>query len=773
MPRMNPCTQRIRRSIEHYPVGMLIFCALTTAFAQTAPSPSSSPDKSVILLAPFQVGTSSNSGYGAQSSSSSSRLNLAYIDVPQTVNVVTAEFLTDAFIFDSREFSKFITGVTPRTNTHQAETYFIRGLQTTTSYVDGFRATTAVNRDAALYDRVEFVKGPASAAIGRGEAGGLVNFVQKKPTGDRRATVRATVGTDSFMRGELDYSDVLLRNGKLSFRIPMFYEDGDGTRGGDLMHTKKYGIGPSILWRPFARTDVTLNTAYFNNTTPGAVASAHWMHKDLVDMRIDQAGINPAVWYPGPNTPLVPFDNVYAYDDNFKRATAAEADIIINHKFTESLSLRQGIRYERFVQDIVRYNTPPAIARSAAQPSGYQITMTLVRNHNVDEGTRSQTDLLYEANWFKTKNTFLAGFDAYKNYSFGASGQRGNLFLDLYKSHPAPPPGYDYHTYVAINANSEGENEGAGYGYYGQYSGSFFSDHVQVMAGWRKDKTKTRSRNIRAGAKDYTAWREEVTDVPRYSISYKPAKWMSAYFVHSEQADPLRNVAKWAPDVLLNGATSYNDGRRPETDRIVSQVEGYLDEYGVKANFFNGRLTASVAYFKTGRNGFVQNEVRTEVGANGRGTIQYSENYLADGEQANGVEFEVFGQPTQRLTFVFSAVDQKGTNPRANGTIQPIDALFDEISFNGKYSFRDNNHNGFEITGGGKYWFPGWTISNGSFFKFHDPQHTLNVGAGYYWNRGRYNVRVYGSNVLNDAIFITENSQYPLRRVFLSFTAQY
>src|SRR5690606_13455016 len=116
------------------------------------------------------------------------------------------------------------------------------------------------------------------------------------------------------------WSDRILGGDKLSYRLPLFYEEGDGPRGGSLMQTEKYGVGPSLLWRPFSRTEVTLTTAFFSNTTPGAVASAHWMHQDLVDMRIDQNGINPAVWYPGPDTPLVPFENVYAFDDNFKRA---------------------------------------------------------------------------------------------------------------------------------------------------------------------------------------------------------------------------------------------------------------------------------------------------------------------------------------------------------------------------------------------------------------------------------------------------------------------
>lgn len=729
--------------------------------------------ESVVKLDPFKVTSETNTGYGAQFSSSSSRLNLAYIDVPQTVNVVTAEFLNDAFIFDSRDFSKFITGVTPRTNTHQAETYFIRGLQTTSSYVDGFLATVAVNRDSGLYDRIEYVKGPASAAIGRGEAGGLVNFVQKKPLGRKRVTVRATVGTDSFYRGELDYNDVLRADGSLSFRLPLYYEDSNGTRGGSLMQVEKYGIGPALTWTPFARTEINLNTAFFTNTTPGAVASAHWMHKDLVDMRVDQNGINPAVWYPGPNTPLVPFTNVYTYPDNFRRAKVAEGSLIINHKFSDNLSFRQGFRTERMVQNVVRYNTPPAVARNANLPSGYQITMAMVRNHNEDRGFRSQSDFLYELKWAHMKHSFLVGYDIYDNSGSSQQGTRSGITLDLYQPNLTPPSGWDATTFVAVNAQNDNKVEGAGYGYYGQYFGTFFDDRIQVMGGWRKDKSKARTMNLRAANPAWGNWRDETTDVPRYSISYKPTKWMSLYYVHSEQADPLRITNRWSPDILLNGATSYNDGRRPEAERVISQVEGYLNEFGVKGSLLGGRLTGSIAYFETGRNGFVQNEVRTEPGANGVGTIQYTESYLADGEKVTGFEFEVFGQPTPRLTLVFAAVDQKGTNPRANGVIQPIDALFDEISFHGKYSFRDRQRNGFEINGGGKYWFGGWTISNGSFVKFKDDQYTLNGGVSYFWKKGRFNVRAYGSNLLDDVIFITENSQYALRRLFLSFSAQY
>jgi catecholate siderophore receptor len=158
---------------------------LSGALLAQAPASSSAPAddpsaEKVVKLSAFEV-QGGSAGYGAQYSSSSSRLNLRYIDVPQSIGVVTAEFLNDAFVFDSREFTKYVPNVQPRTNTHQPEIMYVRGIQISNTYVDGYIAPLAVNRDRGLYDRVEYVKGPASASMGRGEAGGLVNFVSKSP----------------------------------------------------------------------------------------------------------------------------------------------------------------------------------------------------------------------------------------------------------------------------------------------------------------------------------------------------------------------------------------------------------------------------------------------------------------------------------------------------------------------------------------------------------------------------------------------------------------
>ena len=762
--------------MKRHPITKLMFLAAGFGMAVLLPFASGqtgsedNDDSSLFTLNPFEVTGGQTSGYGAQFSSSSSRLNLDYLDVPQTVNVVTSEFLDDAFIFDSREFSMYVTSAAPRTNTHQEETFFVRGLQTTTSYVEGFLATRAVNRDSALYSRVEYVKGPASAAIGRGEAGGLVNFVQKKPIGAKQTKLTTILGSDSFYRFAIDHNDSLLPDGKLDFRIPLYFQESDDPRGGPVMHTKKYGIGPALVWRPTEKTTINFTTALFEHNTPGAVASAHWMHQDLVDMRVDLNGINPDVWYPGPDTPLVPFETVFAYEGNNRRAKVAEGSIIVNHQFTDSLSLRLGFRGERIQNDVKRFNTPPAVALNPDMPSGYQITMSYRRDHNVHKGIRSQADLLYEAEFLGGEHSFLAGVDTYDTSTLSQHGQRGGLYLDLYQPDLTPPPEFGFDTWVSINNNSDNRNWGHGFGYYGQYMGSYFDDHIKVMAGWRKDETNISSQNIRAGNPRGDN-RKEFTDAPRYSISYQPVDWLSVYYLHSIQADPLQTRARWSDDVLLNGATSYTDGRRPEEERLTSAVEATLEEIGLKAQFLDNRLTTSLAYYDMSRDGFFQNEVKTEPGANGIGTIQYSEVFIADGEQAHGIELEVFGQLTPELTLAIAATRPEGTNPRADGTIVPIDKLFDEYSVNGKYDFRGNDKNGFVFTGGGKVWKSGWLISNASFVEFTEDQYVVNAGLSYYWGDGRYNVTARGNNLLDDHIIISENSQYKLQTLFLSFSA--
>jgi hypothetical protein len=98
----------------------------------------------------------------------------------------------------------------------------------------------------------------------------------------------------------------------------------------------------------------------------------------------------------------------------------------------------------------------------------------------------------------------------------------------------------------------------------------------------------------------------------------------------------------------------------------------------------------------------------------------------------------------------------------------PIEAMINSAMINARYDLRDNNRNGFEVTAGGKLMFKGWVMAPGTYESFRADQYLLDAGVNYSWANGRYSVRVRCNNIMNDLVFISGNSQYALRRFFIS-----
>ncbi|HRE83899.1 MAG TPA: TonB-dependent receptor plug domain-containing protein [Opitutaceae bacterium] len=753
-----------------YLVAGLLAASFVSVSASAQVSSTSGRDEE-IKLSPFEVTSSSDVGYGAQYSSSSSRLNLRYIDVPQTVGVVTAEFLNDTFIFDSQEFTKFVPNVQPRANTHQPGTFYVRGLQITNTYVDGYIAPLTVNRDRALYDRVEFVKGPASAAMGRGEAGGLVNFISKVPLSKNRDMVDVTVGTDAFYRAEFDHSRRLSQNGSTAYRIPFFYEESEGPRGGKLMAGKKYGLGPTFKWDIGKNTNLVVNTSYSYNQSGGPVGEAYWQNNEQFRLQASLGQINPDTnWNPFRGDAYIPVDRVFGWEGKGRVSKTTTLATFFTHKFGDSLSVRQGISYSGIKEELRRFATAPGATRHPTIPNEFQIGLSYLHEYRDVDSTRIQGDALYELKLANTTHQVLAGYDAYRGNSDVLSGQRGGLTQNLYTPDYNLPSFFNPDTYITdFTTNTRGKNDG--FGYFGQYSGSFFNNKLSVMYGWRKDRTGSESLNRRNNSLSKPADLE--TDVPRYSISYKPADWMTIYYVHSEQADPRRTVSVYSNVLPSAGAVGWDPSDPRFDERLTSQVTAALDEIGVKASLLDGKITASFAMFEIVRDGFILNDFKSEASRNGVGSVSFNRNYVVNGEGARGFEVELYGQPTKRLTVTgsFAAID--GDKPASDGRIVPIEAMIDSAMVNLKYDFRDNNRNGFEVTAGGKLMFKGWVMAPGTYESFRGDQYFIDAGANYSWGNGKYRLRLRGNNLENKFIFISGNSQLPLRRIFLSFATDF
>lgn len=98
-------------------------------------------------------------------------------------------------------------------------------------------------RDTAGIERVEVLKGPAAALIGRGEPGGTINIVTRQAElGRNFGTASVQYGSWGRVRGEADAN--LALTGGLTVRLIGYAEEGDTFR--DRVHQSRWGFLPSI-----------------------------------------------------------------------------------------------------------------------------------------------------------------------------------------------------------------------------------------------------------------------------------------------------------------------------------------------------------------------------------------------------------------------------------------------------------------------------------------------------------------------------------------------
>ena len=132
--------------------------------------------------------------------------------------------------------------------------------------VNGFNAGRGFGgpRDLSGIEAVEVLKGPRAALFGRGEPGGTVNLVSKRPTFKSAGEVRLSAGSFNTHRVDADWTTPLSEN--LAVRLVGFYEDADSFR--DTVHTRKQGASPSLAWRISPQSRLVYELEYSHQALP-------------------------------------------------------------------------------------------------------------------------------------------------------------------------------------------------------------------------------------------------------------------------------------------------------------------------------------------------------------------------------------------------------------------------------------------------------------------------------------------------------------------------
>lgn len=120
-------------------------------------------------------------------------------------------------------------------------------------------------RDVAGIERVEVLKGPAAALLGRGEPGGTVNLVTKQAEiGRSFGTTSLQYGSFDRVRAEADANIAL--SGNLTARLIGYAESGGSFR--DTVDQKRWGFLPSIGLALGDRTRVTYDFEWTRTEVP-------------------------------------------------------------------------------------------------------------------------------------------------------------------------------------------------------------------------------------------------------------------------------------------------------------------------------------------------------------------------------------------------------------------------------------------------------------------------------------------------------------------------
>lgn len=176
--------------------------------------------------------TEGTGSYTTKATGTATRLALSIRETPQSITVVTRQQLDDQGVDSIAQTLSRTPGVVAQAYDSDRLEFSTRGMAITNYQYDGVNTiydgvydngTTQV--DMATYDRVDILKGATGLMTGAGDPSATVNLVRKRPTRDFQAHLSGSAGSWDNYRTEADLSGSLNDAGTLRGRVVGAYQD--------------------------------------------------------------------------------------------------------------------------------------------------------------------------------------------------------------------------------------------------------------------------------------------------------------------------------------------------------------------------------------------------------------------------------------------------------------------------------------------------------------------------------------------------------------------
>ncbi len=186
-------------------------------------------------------------------------------DIPQSVSIITKELIADRQIDRAWDATKLISGVSRYSGYNDIVIRGFRSGENQPRLINGLRSAFGFFDQpvTANLERIEIIKGPASALFGNTAPGGTINFVTKKPLPTKRYGISVTSGSFNTMRAAADFTGPLMKDSSVLFRLNTAYSHAESFR--NLQFSDNYLIAPSITYLPSPKTALNVDLVYNYN----------------------------------------------------------------------------------------------------------------------------------------------------------------------------------------------------------------------------------------------------------------------------------------------------------------------------------------------------------------------------------------------------------------------------------------------------------------------------------------------------------------------------
>lgn len=215
----------------------------------------------------------------ALETSAGTKTETPLIDTPQSISVVTRAEMDQRGVQDFNSAVAYTPGVraVDYPGGQGMPDIYIRGFRAidqNANFRDGLRnGFNNYDADIEVYglQRLDVVKGPASALYGAGTPGGIIDAVTKRPTSTPLHEIEILGGSYDRIQGAFDIGGPATEDGTWLYRLTGLIRD-SGTQI-DYSPDNRIYIAPAVTWQPNANTSLTLLANYQKTEKGGSEQS--------------------------------------------------------------------------------------------------------------------------------------------------------------------------------------------------------------------------------------------------------------------------------------------------------------------------------------------------------------------------------------------------------------------------------------------------------------------------------------------------------------------